>query len=139
MSLRYWLDPLGEITRLVREWRPRKCKTEKDFENSLVRHLRSNLPGKDVVPQYASGRVKGDIVIEKKYLIEIKLNLGSTSKLQRLIGQLEGYEQEWKNPIILVLCGDHDTNLLKQLKEAVNRRNDKDLLPAEPRITLVSK
>ena len=95
MGLSYWLDPLGNVCKLIEEWRPRKCTTEKDYERSLVRYLQAKLEGKDVVPQYASGRVRGDIVVDKQILIEIKAKLDSTGKLQKVLGQIEVYGRAW--------------------------------------------
>jgi hypothetical protein len=122
MALGYWFSPIGHVTELIKEWQPRKCRTEKDFERSLVRHLQPKLEGKDVIPQYGSGRVRGDIVVNKEILIEIKTNLNTTAKLHTLLGQIETYEREWKKSVIFVLCGQQDSNLVKQLKEGIDRR-----------------
>jgi hypothetical protein len=122
MGLSYWLDPLGNVCKLIEEWRPRKCTTEKDYERSLVRYLQAKLEGKDVVPQYASGRVRGDIVVDKQILIEIKAKLDSTGKLQKVLGQIEVYGREWKRPVIVVICGETDPNLAKQLRDSAERR-----------------
>lgn len=146
MGLGYILDPIGHVTNLVKEWSPRKCCTEKIYERSLVRHLRSKLKGKDVVPQYCSGRSRGDIVVNGKILIEIKANLDSTGKLDTLIGQLDRYEREWKKYVyvIVVLCGKHDSNLVSQLEKSMERRlSVGDYMAAmtlqSPRLTLVVK
>ena len=122
MSIRFTLDPLGHVARLVKEWNPRKCRTEKDYERSLVRHLKAKLPKQDIVPQFGSGRARGDIVVGGKVLIEIKVNFNTTDKLNRLIGQLEGYETEWKKPVVVVLCGQTDIQLGNQLIKNMERR-----------------
>ncbi|HTU33560.1 MAG TPA: hypothetical protein VMF66_07130 [Candidatus Acidoferrum sp.] len=83
-----------EVMKLVDDWHPRKCETEKDFEVSLHRHLERNLPHANVIKQYAAGRVKGDIVIDDRVLVEIKDSLESTGQLQRLLGQLDIYQSE---------------------------------------------
>jgi hypothetical protein len=80
-----------DVLILIDDWHPRGCKTEKDLERSLHRHLEKNLPSSEIIMQYASGRVKGDIGIDGQILIEIKDCLKSTSQLQRLMGQLDLY------------------------------------------------
>jgi hypothetical protein len=124
MGLAFWLDPRGAVKELVQKWEPKDCHTEKDFERSLAHLLESRLKGKDIVKQFAVGRVRGDIVIEKKILIEIKTNLSSTAKLQRLLGQIELYRHDWGRAVILVLCGEHDPNLVKRLRDALGRHDD---------------
>jgi hypothetical protein len=136
MGLGYWFDPLGKVRKLIGDWRPRRCTTEKDYERSLVRYLQEKLEGKDVVPQYASGRVRGDIVVEGQILIEIKTKLDSTAKLQKLLGQIEVYESEWKKQVIVVICGENDPNLAKQLRDSAERRRP---LLGDPWLRLVFK
>lgn len=136
MGFSYWFDPAGNVRKLIEEWRPRRCTTEKDYERSLVRYLQANLEGKDVVPQYASGRVRGDIVVDEQILIEIKTKLDSTAKLQKLLGQIELYEREWKKQVIVVICGETDPNLAKQIRNSTERRRP---LLGDPWLRLVFK
>ncbi len=135
----FWWDPRGKIKELVETWEPKQCKTEKEFERSLASFLESQLKGKEVVKQYAVGRIRGDIVIDGKILVEIKTNLDSTGKLQRLLGQIELYKEDWKKSVLLVLCGAHDTNLIKKLKDAVGRRRDAAIVLDDFFIDLVVK
>lgn len=108
-----------EVMKLIDVWRPRACKTEKDFERSLHRHLQKNLQHADIIPQYASGRVKGDICVDGEVLIELKDTLESTAQLQRLLGQLELYNVQWKGKVIVVVCGDSQRDFVKTLKTKV--------------------
>ena len=89
-----------DVIKLIDAWHPRACKTEKDLERSLHKHLEKNLPDLDVQMQYASGRVKGDICVDHKVLIELKDSLKSTGQLQRLIGQLDLYASQWKKEAV---------------------------------------
>lgn len=109
-----------EITKLIDAWHPRGCKTEKDFERSLQKHLEKNLPNADVIAQYASGRVKGDIAVDGEVLIEIKDSLKSTAQLQRLLGQLEIYNTQWKGKVIVLICGDSQRDLVNTLKKKID-------------------
>ena len=63
--------------------------------------------------QYASGRVKGDICVNHKVLIELKDSLKSTGQLQRLMGQLDLYASQWKKEVVVVICGDSQRDLVK--------------------------
>ena len=108
-----------DVIKLIDDWRPRKCGTEKDFERSLHKHLEKNLEKSDVIMQYAAGRVKGDIVVDGKILIEIKDSLKSTGQLQRLLGQLEIYATQWKGTVIVVICGDSQRDLVKVVNQKV--------------------
>ena len=139
MGLNYWLNPVGYVLAQIDKWKRRKCNNEQDFKLSLFRNLEKGLQGREVIKEYATGRVRGDIVIDKKILIEVKKSLDSTGKLQRLLGQIEIYENDWKGNLILVLGGKHDTNLLAQVRKAVEKR-DRGLLPiSEPWLYLRTK
>jgi len=102
-----------DVMKLIDAWHPRGCKTEKDLERSLHKHLEKNLPDVDVQMQYASGRVKGDICVDHKVLIELKDGLKSTGQLQRLMGQLDLYASQWKKEVVVVICGDSQRDLVK--------------------------
>jgi hypothetical protein len=108
-----------DVMKLIDVWHPRGCKTEKDLERSLQRHLQKNLESSDIIPQYASGRVKGDIAVDGEILIEIKDSLKSTSQLQRLLGQLELYNSLWKGKVIVLICGDSQRDLVKALTKKI--------------------
>ena len=107
------------VMKLIDAWHPRGCKTEKDLERSLHKHLEKNLPDLDVQKQYASGRVKGDICVDHTVLIELKDSLKSTGQLQRLMGQLDLYASQWKKEVIVVICGDSQRDLVKVLTTKV--------------------
>jgi hypothetical protein len=122
--------------KLIDEWHPRGCKTEKDLEVSLHRHLEKNLPDVDVIKQYAAGRVKGDICVDNTVLIEMKDNMKSTGQLQRLIGQLDLYASQWKEKVIVVICGDSQRDLVKRVTEKVESLKPKSFLD-EQKIFLI--
>ena len=109
-----------DVLKLIDDWHPRGCKTEKDLERSLHRHLEKNLPDSEIIMQYASGRVKGDIGVDGQILIEIKDNLKSTGQLQRLMGQLDLYNGLWKGKVIVVICGDSQRDLVNALTKKVD-------------------
>jgi len=110
----------SDVLKLIDDWHPRGCKTEKDLERSLHRHLEKNLPSSEIIMQYASGRVKGDIGVDGQILIEIKDSLKSTSQLQRLMGQLDLYNGLWKGKVIVVVCGDSQRDLVNAVTKKVD-------------------
>ncbi len=116
MSLDYWLDPFGEVCKVIKSWKPKGCKTEKEFEKSLLRKLQKELKGKKIQAQYGSGRQRIDIVVDDKVPIEVKKDIKDTSALQRLIGQMEQYFKKWEG-LVLVICGNIEQDHLKELKE----------------------
>ncbi len=120
-KFRYW-DSLGAVQDLVNEWKARSCKTEKDYEKSLYAFLLDALDGIQITKQFASGRVRADVVVGDKVIVELKVNLDSMGKFHRLIGQLESYT-EWRGHVLVVLLGATDPNLRTRLDEAVERRS----------------
>ena len=108
-----------DVIKLIDDWHPRGCKTEKDLERSLHRHLEKSLPKSEIIMQYASGRVKGDIAVDGEILIEIKDSLKSTGQLQRLLGQLELYAAQWKGKVIVLVSGDSQRDLVNTLTKKI--------------------
>jgi hypothetical protein len=93
MDIGFTWDSMGEVGKIIRAWKPKGCKTEKDYENSLVNVLREKMPDVNIVSQYGSGTQKIDIVAGRTVAIELKKDLKTTGAYQRLIGQLHGYEE----------------------------------------------
>ena len=102
------------VAALIEKWSPQRFRTEKGYEISLYCFLHDNLKDFQVTRQYARGRVRADIVVEDHIVLEIKNNLESTTKYHRLIGQLSEF-RNWSGHIIVVLCGDTDRNIRKEL------------------------
>ena len=127
LRFNFW-DPVSMIISLIEEWKPTKCKTEKAYEKSLYSFLHKKLEDIQITRQYARGRIRADLVVGDKVIIELKNNLNSTTKYQRLIGQISEYK-EWEGHIIILLTGETDPNLKKQLKMYFDREglNDDDL------------
>lgn len=116
-------DSVSAVADLIEKWRPRRCKTEKDYENSLYEYLHRELGGVQVTKQFAKGRIRADLAVAERVIIEIKHNLNATAKYQHLIGQLEDY-QNWDGYVVIVLIGKADPNLRKQLGEYVRKHSD---------------
>ncbi len=125
---------------VIKEWIPKRCSTEKDYENSLVKHLRKHLPKARITPQFAIGRTKADIVIDGKDIVEIKKDLKSTAVRDRLIGQLTQYK-EWRGKVFVVIVGEKDPDILAEVRkfaEAVDSQSF-DAFFGDRKIIIVEK
>lgn len=116
-------DSGGFVESLIDQWQPKQFRTEQQYEKSLYEFLHSKLEEIQVTRQYARGRVRADIVVGDKVIIELKNNLDNTSKYHRLVGQLNEYKG-WNGPIFVLLCGKTDTNISKDLQKLVSEYND---------------
>ena len=119
LKFQVW-DSTGSIMTLLDKWKPKGCSTERDFEKSLYNFLHSELGDIQVTKQSARGRIRADLVIGDKVIVELKHNLDSTAKYQRLVGQLAEYK-EWKGQIVVLLTGKTDPNLRKQLNNYLKK------------------
>lgn len=118
LHMAYSWNPAGMVSGYLKKWRPRKCTSEKDFERSLYDFLHNQLGDMQVTKQYAKGRIHADLAVGDKLILELKFNLDTTAKYQRLIGQVNDYK-EWGGGVIIVLTGTTDKNLRKQLDKDV--------------------
>lgn len=140
LKFRYW-DDVGAIIDIIKKWRPRGCKTEKDYENSLSSKLHENFPSFQITKQYAKGRIRADLLIDEKVIVEIKHNLYSTAEYLRLIGQLIVYRHDWSGRVLLLLTGKTDPSLVKDLERIIKKEGlDSGLLFMERgKVTVLKK
>ncbi|MCB9583740.1 MAG: hypothetical protein H6717_42300 [Polyangiaceae bacterium] len=100
---------LQSVLGVLQSWRPRGCRLEKEYEASLVRHLRRRLPNLEVEqqhPLYHEGTRVGkvDIVIGGAFAFELKRAV-TASEGDRAVGQVWKYLLTWeKGPVALLLC-----------------------------------
>ncbi len=87
--------------------------------------------------QYARGRIRADIVVHDNVIIEMKNNLDTTGKLQRLVGQLETYKK-WDGYIIILLCGNTEPNIRKELVKITKSLN-RELAVNDDPVVLIEK
>lgn len=113
-------DAVGVVIKYIKKWRPRRCTKEKDFENSLYKYLHKKLPDIQVTKQYSQGLIRADLLVGAEVLVELKYNLNTTAKYHRLLGQLAEY-RNWDGRIVLLLLGETEPNLLKQLNHYLDR------------------
>ncbi len=132
------LDSVGAVAGIIEKWAPTGCKTEKQYENSLYLVLHAELGDVQVTKQYAKGRIHADLVVDDKVIIELKHNLDSTAKFQRLVGQVESYK-EWNGRVIILLTGTTEPNLRKQLDRHVETLNEGWIFLSGGKVNIVQK
>jgi hypothetical protein len=117
-KLRFGFDPSGSVMSALKKWSPKEYKSEGEYEKDLYGFLNENFDGVEVTRQFGSSRSRVDLCVGRKVYIELKKDLDTTGKLQRLLGQLQLYSNEkWEN-VLLVVVGKADPNLLKQAEDA---------------------
>ncbi|MCL6566382.1 MAG: hypothetical protein K6U09_08155 [Acidobacteriia bacterium] len=135
-AVRYAANPRRTVLRLIEEWKPEPARLESEYEKSLHRFLKERLPFVKVTRQYGSARVKCDLATGQDVMIELKAGLRSTQKLQRLIGQIELFTREWDKPVIVVLLGETEEDLLHDLHRSLRQYTRVDVVtkPVEARV-----
>jgi len=131
-------DSVKFVISKIEKWRPRNCKSEKDYENSLYKFLHDELGDFQITKQYAKGRIRADLVIGEKVIVELKYNLNTTAKYQKLIGQLAEYK-DWDGRTILLLTGETDINLRKQIGMYLKKEGLSEDLLDEAKVTVFQK
>ncbi len=115
----FW-SPKNTVSRLIKEWNPEGCASERECEDSLYLFLHARLDDKQIIRQYGKGRARVDLMVDDKVMVELKYALTSTSEYQRLVGQLVEYK-DWHKDILVVLVGETEPSLLKQLQRVLEK------------------
>lgn len=134
-------DNVGAVVSLITKWQPKKCKTEKDYELSLYEYLHEQFGDLQVTKQFAHGRVRADLCVDGKVIVELKNNLDTTAKYQRLVGQIAEYKN-WDGRVVILLTGKTDTNLRKQLESFLSKEGltgGFTLMDTDAKVTVVQK
>lgn len=131
LAMRYAFNPRRVVVRLIREWKPEPARLESHYEKSLHRFLKDHLPFVKITRQYGSGRVKCDLATGKEVMVELKAGFRSTQKLQRLIGQVDLFRREWKKPVVVVLLGESEEDLLHDLHRSLSGYDNVEVITKE--------
>jgi hypothetical protein len=111
----FW-EEMDQVERLIRGWNPEGHRTKRDCERSLSKYLKEHLRENEIVKKVMIGKVKADPAIGEAVVIQIRKDLQNQRQLERLISQIDGYSKHLKN-LILILFGEVDKNLLKQVRK----------------------
>jgi len=139
LVLRYAANPLRTVMELVVKWKAQPGRAESEYEKSLYDFLRSQLPFVKITRQYGAARVKCDLGVGQDVMIELKAGFRSTQKLQRLIGQIELYHREWRKPVVVVLLGESDQDLLHDLHRSLREYDDVHVVTKEVEAAIAEK
>ncbi|MEE9115737.1 MAG: hypothetical protein V3U09_02445 [Thermoplasmata archaeon] len=106
----------GRVKTFIKSWRPRGCRSEIAYRNSLYKHLEKHFK-KPPVKEYGTGRSRVDIAFDNRIAIEMKYKLTTTGKRQRLVGQLVDELKGKFGTVFVVVCGEVDKQILAELKK----------------------
>jgi hypothetical protein len=130
----YFWNPGRFVRDLITEWKPKNYRLELDYEKDLHAFLKSRIPFAKITRQYGSARIKCDLAVGNDVMIELKVKLKSTNKLQRLLGQIELFQREWsEKPLMVVLLGEAEEDLLHELHSSMRRFSSVHVLTKEAR------
>lgn len=134
LKFKMW-DDVGAVVDVIAKWQPGKLKDEKAYEKSLYAYLHEVFGDTQITKQFAQGRLRADLKIGDTVIVEMKHNLDSTAKLQRLLGQLSLYD-EWRGRVVVLLTGETEPNLLKELKRFIEKQGWDDI---DEKVTVTQK
>jgi hypothetical protein len=112
-----------DVVNCINSWKPgSKLARETQYRDDLISHFRNELnkpspyqfwPGKNYKIQKEKGRSLADIGINDKVGIELKYNMDSKAKADRLFGQIESYSKSYRARVpIFQSLGDKIVPLL---------------------------
>ncbi|MBA2861884.1 hypothetical protein [Methanococcus maripaludis] len=116
----------------VKVWKPKFYPNEKGYQDDLFHHLRTNLNNNSFFGssnysvRMESGRNLCDIAVERAVGIELKHNLDKKAKVDRLLGQVSRYMQDYSEGVLIVLTGETSTKTLEDLKYELRSINTGD-------------
>ena len=102
----------------VTRWDPRRCRSEIQYQNSFLRHVRkSGYRDQEIQEKlriswggdHGGNRTAiPDLILRNRVLVELKADLTASGETDRAMGQMLRYLLAWKGkgPSILLICGD---------------------------------
>ncbi|MCS3922034.1 hypothetical protein M2325_000719 [Methanococcus voltae PS] len=122
----YYNDVFNEIKR----WTPaKKYRSEKGYQEDLYKYLKRNLNSsrggmfysetRNMSVRMEAGRNLCDIAVEQHVGIELKKDLNTKAKNDRLIGQVSRYLGDYREGVIIVLVGETNESKVDDLKYAL--------------------
>ena len=124
VDLAYYRNKKKLILHLINSWKPKNCKKEVQYKNSLKKYLDKELLADEIYvgDEHGLGMSRLDLVVGNKkpyrdFAIEIKYNLQDPSQFDRLKGQIHTYIAAKFKHIIIVLAGKTATKIETELKK----------------------
>jgi hypothetical protein len=109
-------DGVAYLASVIREWRPVNCHSEADCQLALENYLLGRFSEDRLLveSQYGAGPSRVDIVVERRFGIEIKYSLHAENEVKRVLGQAQDLVRSLVGSV-LVLCGPTDEGLINRL------------------------
>lgn len=119
------------IRRLLNTWTPSAGGLEeKSYEQELFAWLKQQLPGVAMKTQYGIAWGTADLVIEDRFVVELKLAFTpkSAGEFDRCVGQLWRYKEKWVEPksdacVWLLLVGESEAEFHHLLEKYFKELN----------------
>ena len=122
-----------DVVKAVEKWSPKTLPSEAKYRDDLLAYLRKNLGKEDMLGfseklsiRKESGRHLADIGINNQVGVELKYNLNTKAKVDRLFGQIDDYLKGYAS-MVIVLCGKTSEDQLDYLEEKVRKMSPQDL------------
>jgi len=142
------IDPLYDnVVEAINRWKPSaeytsEPKYRDDLQGYLLKVLNRpdpmSLIKQSAIVRKEAGRGLCDLEVNRRIGIELKRNLKSKEMVDRLTGQINNYEREYSD-IIIVLVGNTDTNHFQHLRMDISRRRDRINLMDPKRYAIIKK
>ena len=124
----------SRVLNIIEDWMPKKkYRREAAYRDDLMAFIRKELkrgsiwgPSKKHRIRKETGRHLADIGIDGKIGIELKYNLNSKAKVDRLFGQVDDYLRGY-DEMIIVLCGKTSEDSLDYLEEKIRNMPSRDM------------
>ena len=142
------IDPLFDnVVKAINRWKPsaeypNEPKYRDDLQEYLLKVLNRpdpmSLIRQSVIVRKEAGRGLCDLEVNRRIGIELKRNLKSKEMVDRLAGQINNYEREYSD-IIIVLVGNTDINHFQHLRMDISRRRERISLMDPKRYAIIKK
>lgn len=124
----YYRDKRKLTLHLLNNWKPKNCKTEAQYKNSLKKYLDKELFSDKIYVSTEHGLAisRVDLVVGqanpyRDIAIEIKFNLKDSSQFDRLKGQIHTYVTAKFKHIFIVLTGKTEPKFETELNKYFNQ------------------
>lgn len=124
-----------EVFEIITQWKPqKKYPNELKYRDDLMNFIHNKLNNsgnilfgsRNVLVRKEDGRGLCDIAVgNRKVGIELKKDLKSKSQINRLQGQIDDYEEEYEEGVIVVLVGNVNKYVEEELRYRLQKKLDK--------------
>jgi len=124
-----------EVFEIIKQWKPQqKYSNELEYRNDLMDFIYNKLNysgniffgNRSILVRKEDGRGLCDIAVGNRQVgIELKKDLKSKSQINRLQGQIDDYEDDYKEGIIIVLVGNVNKYVENELRHKLQKKLNK--------------